>query len=349
VAVADAKTGLSLGRTDGQLKVWNIEDAGHAILNVDTKKAFRRPKSADDEREVPTCIAVADDGELVAVGTDEAAVLIYELKTARGRGPKRLWLLHQHFEPHVDAIRGLAFAGSGHDQLVAVSEDGELTVIDADSPSVDVRLSLTGQKPNCVAVGGGVALVGGWKASLALVNIESGDVIDLLATASGTISKPMSGRVQSTAVSSDGATGLAATAEEPGNPQLWMWNLRDQTLLRTWSDLSEWVSRGLPCLLSHDAALGLTATWDQRLHVWDFAGGTSKGTGPVPEAASLLQLDVHPTCLAASKQWGSQRSDGSHSGTIDGVEAGLLLVGDYQGGVHALRCSSSEWARADDA
>jgi WD40 repeat protein len=331
VAVADSKTGLSLGRTDGQLKVWNLtasaEDASEALLNSDTKKAFRRPKSADDEREVPTCIAVADDGELVAVGTDEAAVLIFELKAARGRGPKRLWPLHEKFEPHTDAIRGLAFAGTGHDQLVAVSEDGELSVIDADGPSVDIRLSLN-MKPNCVAVGGTRALVGGWHGSLACVDVEEGEVIDLLAMAAETMPQPMSGRVQSTAVSADGKTGLAATAEEPGNPQLWLWNLDDKTLLRSWADLSDWVSRGLPCLLSDDAALGLTATWDQRLHVWDFAGGKAKGKGPVSEAASLLQLDRHPTCLAVSKRWGS---DGS----------GALLVGDYEGGVHALRYTSN--------
>lgn len=326
VAVADAKTGLSLGRTDGQLKVWNLtpsaEAAGELIRNTDTKRAFRRPKNASDEREMPTCLAVSDDGELVAVGTDEAAILIYELKAARGRGPKRLWPLHEQFEPHSDAIRGLAFAGTGHDQLVAVSEDNELSVIDADSPSVDIRLTLDGVKPNCVAVGGGVALVGGWKGSLVRVDIEGGEFVDLKPE-----SQPMTGRVQSTAVSADGKIGLSATAEEPGNPQLWMWNLEVQQLLRSWSDLSEWVSRGLPCLISDDATLGLSATWDGRLHVWDFGGNNRKGKGLVPEAASLLQLDRHPTCLAAPRAWNPEGS--------------TLLIGDYEGGVHALRYTSS--------
>eukprot|EP01043_Picozoa_sp_COSAG02_P022419 COSAG02_NODE_1165_length_14156_cov_58.567191_7_plen_1296_part_00 len=330
VAVADAKTGLSLGRTDGQLKVWNLtpaaEDAGESIRNTDTKRAFRRPKNADDEREMPTCLAVSDDGELVAVGTDEAAILIYELKAPRGRGPKRLWPLHEQFEPHSDAIRGLAFSGTGHDQLVAVSEDSELSVIDADSPSVDIRLTLHGVKPNCVAVGGGVALVGGWKGSLVRVDIEEGEFVDLLAVAAETMPQPMTGRVQSTAVSADGKIGLSATAEEPGNPQLWMWNLEDRALLRSWSDLSEWVSRGLPCLISDDATLGLSASWDERLHVWDFGSNNGKGKGIVPEAASLLQLDRHPTCLAGPRSW---------------TAGSTLLIGDYEGGVHALRYTSS--------
>ena len=328
VAVADAKTGLSLGRTDGQLKVWNLtpvaEDTG-PIRNTDTKRAFRRPNKPDDEREVPTCVSVSDDGELVAVGTDEGAVLIYELKAPRGRGPKRLWPLHEQFEPHKDAIRGLAFSGAGHDQLVAVSADDELSVIDADSPSVDIRLSLPGVRPNCVAVGGGVALVGGWHGSLVRVDIEEGDIVDLPAAAVDTMPQPMTGRVQSTAVSRDGKTGLSATAEEPGNPQLWMWNLEDQALLRSWSDLSEWVSRGLPCLISEDATLGLTATWDARLHVWDCGSARGKGNGLVPEAASLLQLDRHPTCLAGPRSW----TGGS-----------TVLIGDYEGGVHALRYTS---------
>ena len=334
VAVADAKTGLSLGR-DGQLKVWNLtpsaEDAGSQILNIDTKKAFRRPKSADDEREIPTCLAVSEDGELVAVGTDEAAVLIYELKAARGRGPKRLWPLHEKFEPHTDAIRGLSFSGSGHDQLVCVSADGELSVIDADSPSVDIRLSLNDAKPNCVDVGNGVALVGGWSGSLLRVDLEEGEVEDLLEKAAGSMPQKVNGRVQSVSVSADGKQGLCATAEEPGNPQLWLWDLQERTLLRSFADLSDWVSRGLPCLISADSQLGLTATWDQRVHVWDLAG-RGKGKGVVPECASLLQLDSNPTCIAAFRGWGA-------AGGGDG--GGTVLIGDYEGGVHALRFSTT--------
>ena len=54
--------------------------------------------------------------------------------------------------PHDSAsIQGLAFAGAGHDMLVAVSDEGELSGSDADTASVDIRLSLPGPKPNCLA------------------------------------------------------------------------------------------------------------------------------------------------------------------------------------------------------
>ena len=72
----------------------------------------------------------------------------------------------------------------------------------------------------------------------------------------------------------------------------------------------------------------MTATWDQRVHVWDLEG-PGKGNGPVPEAASLLQLNVRPTCLAVSPGWGKAGGQGH----------GVVLVGDYEGGVHALCCT----------
>ena len=79
-------------------------------------------------------------------------VLIYELTQIRGRGPRILWPLHEQFVPHHEAsIQGLGFAVAGHDMLVAVSDEGELSGSDADTASVDIRLSLPGPKPNCLA------------------------------------------------------------------------------------------------------------------------------------------------------------------------------------------------------
>lgn len=82
LAVVDAKTGLSLGTSDGQLKVWtlNADCPTQPIVVSGTKNAFRRPPNTGDEPERPTCLAVSADGQMVAVGTDEGAVLIYELK-----------------------------------------------------------------------------------------------------------------------------------------------------------------------------------------------------------------------------------------------------------------------------
>ena len=54
-------------------------------------------------------------------------------------------------------------------------------------------------------------------------------------------------------MNADGGMGLSMGATKPGNPKLWVWNLRDITMVRCFSNLSEWVSRGVPSLLSADA------------------------------------------------------------------------------------------------
>ena len=94
-------------------------------------------------------------------------VLIYELTQIRGRGPRILWPLHEQFVPHDSAsIQGLAFAGAGHDMLVAVSDEGELSGSDADSASVDIRLSLPGPKPNCLAGNARIEHVGKYQSCM---------------------------------------------------------------------------------------------------------------------------------------------------------------------------------------
>ena len=84
---------------------------------------------------------------------DAGSVLIFELKSIR-RGPLKLWQLHEtkRFAPHESKIVSLSFVAGRHD-CVAIAEEGELTVIDCDSPSVDIRLSLDGGKqPGCLAL-----------------------------------------------------------------------------------------------------------------------------------------------------------------------------------------------------
>ena len=112
---SDQKTALSIGK-DGMIKVWNVPTG--AV--TDSKRAFR-PADPGDEPECPRCIGVSSDDSIVAVGTDEGAMLIWEFKAVRG-GPRRLWPLHEKFVPHNDRIVDFCFAdGDSHD-VVTVSE-----------------------------------------------------------------------------------------------------------------------------------------------------------------------------------------------------------------------------------
>ena len=56
----------------------------------------------------------------------------------------------------------------------------------------------------------------------------------------------------SVALSADGGTGLSAGAAEPGNPQLWVWNLRDNTMVRCFSNLTTLAQLRQPCMTEID-------------------------------------------------------------------------------------------------
>ena len=232
---------------DGLLVAWNLK-TGYV---ADTTKASRRPDPGE-EREVPTCVAVSHDNMLVAVGTDEGAVLVWELKAPRGRGPKKLRPRHESFRPHKDAVRGTVFRLGSH-ELVSVSDDQTCAVLDADAASMDSQLTL-GLRPNCFDAVGGCALVGGWDARVLLCDVDQGSVEELATLAA---------RVQDVALSADGRLGMATTSADVGVPQLLVWELSSRQLLRSYCDLSEWVSRGIPCVISADGRVALSATWDR--------------------------------------------------------------------------------------
>lgn len=75
-------------------QAWNCENG--AVM--DSVRASRKPMP-DEPPEVALCLTTSRDGALVAVGTDEGAVLVWRIKTGRhGRGPKQLRPLHDAFQ-----------------------------------------------------------------------------------------------------------------------------------------------------------------------------------------------------------------------------------------------------------
>ena len=332
---ADGKTALSVGGKDGRLKLWSLDvQSGKKAPTVsgellDSKNAFRNaaPGVAFDVHELPRCLGLSFDGAVVACGTDEGALLIWDYKPARkGMSAKKLWPTFgtrvEAFCPHgEDAVVGLAF-GAGHD-CVTISEEGELAVVDCDAVGqnnlrgrVEIRLQL-GLTPKCLAVRGSTALVGAWTqpTKLLLCDLEEGCITELIELTDPAAVRPR-GRVQAVDLTDDGATAIVTTSDEPGNPQLWLYRLKPPSLLRHFDGLSEWVSRGVPAVLAADGMLGCTVTWDRRLHVWDLSDA-----GAV-QPASLLRVDCSPVCLGASRPWARDTT---------------LALGDDDGGVHFLQ------------
>ena len=64
--------------------------------------------------------------------------------------------------------------------------------------------------------------------------------------------------------------------------------------IKTYGGISDWVSRGVPCVVAADGELALSASWDRRLCVWDLRSC-------LVAPASRLEFDSSPTCLAAAR------------------------------------------------
>lgn len=226
---------------------------------------------------------------------------------------------------------------------------------DCDGPSVDVRLKLD-TTPKCLAVRGATAIVGSWDqpANLVAVDLEEGSVrIALMhntvlftssvcvaclqvtkldieqAVAADELTRPK-GRVQAVDLTADCSTAIFSTSDEPGNPQLWLYRLLPAPgqFVRCIYGLSDWVSRGVPVVISQDGLLALTCTWDRRLHVWDLSNPSAAAPRHM-EPASLLRVDCSPVCMRIRQPW-------SATAGLSGSEA-VLALGDDDGGVHFMR------------
>ena len=103
----------------------------------------------------------------------------------------------------------------------------------------------------------------------------------------------------------------------------------------TFDGVSEWVTRGFVCALSHDAGakaaapLAHSCTWDRALQIWDLSSCAS--SGPV----STLRLDRSPVALAMPAAW---RVDGAAPAS----KRVPVVLGDDEGGVHFLEMWWSE-------
>lgn len=116
LAFTPSGSNLAVGCQDGAISLFPLESA--------ESTASRLPV---EHKDAVTCCTFSDDGILMASGSDDHTIVIWEVETGR--------CLHQPLQGHSDWIVSITFT-FGHTRLISVSYDGSMTFWDTLSGQV---------------------------------------------------------------------------------------------------------------------------------------------------------------------------------------------------------------------